>query len=68
MSMLDIIIDRQSKSYADNDKWRVTRQEHRSLSEMKETREARREQLLMEKFYEFYEETEGPLYGPGIAD
>jgi len=110
----DIIIDRQSKSYADdNDKRRVARQgrgsfghgsighhqpqrpvfrgfplfkrcewlvfnrfvskrrpparqECRSLSETKEARKIRREQLLMEN--EFYEEAEGPLYGLGIAD
>jgi len=65
MSMLDIIIGRQSKSYAD-DKRRVAWQERRSLSEIKEARKARREQLLTEN--EFYEEVEGPLYGPGIAD
>ena len=66
MSMLDII-GSQSKSYAvDNDNRRVTRQEHRSLLEIKEARKARREQLLMEN--ELYEEAEGLLYGSGITD
>jgi len=67
MSMLDIIIGRQSKSYAnDNDKRRVARQERRSMSETKEARKTRREQLLMEN--EFYEEAEGLFYDPGIAE
>jgi len=61
MSILDIIIGRQSKSYADdNDKRRVVRQKHRSFSETKEARQIRREHLLMKN--EFYEKTEGPLY------
>jgi len=58
MNMLDIIIGRQSKSYA-NDKRQVARQERRSLSGTKETRKAHRKQLLTEN--EFYEEIEGPL-------
>jgi len=67
MNMLDIIIGKQSKSYTDdNDKRRVARQERCSLSKTKEARKARREQLLMKN--EFYEEAEGPLYGPGITD
>jgi len=65
MSMLDIIIDRQSKSYADdNDKQRVAWQERRSLLETKEACKAHREQLLTEN--EFYEEIEGSLYDSGI--
>jgi len=64
MSMLNIIIGRQSESYTDdNDKRRIAWQEFRSLSKTKEVRKARREQLLTEN-----EEVEGPLYGPGIAD
>jgi len=67
MSMLDIIIGRQNKSYADdNNKRRVAREERRSLSETKEARKAHREQLLMEN--EFYEKVEGLLYDSGIAD
>jgi len=63
--MLDIIIGKQSKSYADdNDKRWVARQERRgSLSETKEARKAHREQLLTEN--EFYEKVEELLYGPG---
>jgi len=65
MSILDIIIGRQSKSYAD-DKRRVIRQERRNLSETKEARKAHREQLLTEN--KFYEEVEGTFYDSGIAD
>jgi len=67
MSMLDIIIGKQSKSYADdNDKRRVVQQKRHSLSKTKEAYKARQEQLLTEN--EFYEKVEGPLYSPGIAD
>ncbi|KYN45407.1 hypothetical protein ALC56_00101 [Trachymyrmex septentrionalis] len=50
----------------DNENQRVARQERRSLLETKEARETRREQFLMEN--ELYEEAEGLLYGPGMAD
>ena len=66
MSMSDIIIGRQSKSYDDNDDQRVARQKRHNLLETKEARKARREQLLMKN--ELYEEVEGLLYGPEIAD
>lgn len=67
MNRLEIIIGKQSKTYADNiDKHRVIRQERCSSLATKEARKARRQQLLEEK--EMYEETEGLLYGPGIAN
>ncbi|XP_011860573.1 PREDICTED: uncharacterized protein LOC105557821 [Vollenhovia emeryi] len=66
MSGLDIIIGRQSKTFADdiNEK-RVIRQE-RCSSLTKEARQAAREQAMLAN--QLYEETEGLLYGPGIAD
>jgi len=67
MSKMDLIIGKQSKTYADdNDERRIVRQERRSLSQTKEARTARRNQLLIEN--ELYEKAEGLLYGPGIAD
>lgn len=67
MNTLEIIIGKQSKTYADNiDEHRVIRQERRSSLTTKEACKARREQLLEEN--ELYEEAEGLLYGPGIAD
>ena len=67
MSKMDLVIGKQSKTYADdNDERRIVRQERRSLSQTKEARTARRNQLLIEN--ELYEKAEGLLYGPGIAD
>lgn len=65
--MLDIIIGKQCKSYADNmDEQRVIRQERRSSLTTKETRKALKEKHLEQN--QLYEEAEGLLYGPGIAD
>ena len=67
MSKMDLVIGKQSKTYADdNDERRIVRQERRSLSQTKEARTARRNQLLIEN--ELYEKAERLLYGPGIAD
>jgi len=67
MNTLGLIIGKQTKIYADNaDKRRIQRQEWRSFLETKEARKARKEQLLQEN--RVFEEAEGLLYGPGIAD
>lgn len=67
MNNLEIIIGRQCKSYADKvDEQRVIRENRRSSLATKEARQARQEELLKEN--EFYEDTEGLLYGAGIAD
>lgn len=67
MEMLNIKIGQQCKLCADtHDATRVTRQERRSLSSTKEARMARRQEQIEQN--EFYEEAEGLLYGPGIAD
>jgi len=67
MNTLRLIIDKQTKIYADNaDKRRMQRQEWRSFLETKEARKTRKEQLLQKN--RIFEEAEGPLYGAGIAD
>lgn len=67
MTLLNINIGQQCKMFADNyDACRVTRQEHRTLSSIKEARTARR--LQRQQQHEFNEEAEGLLYGPGIAN
>lgn len=48
------------------DERRVERQERRSSLTTKEARKARKEELAEQN--EYYEEAEGLLYGPGIAD
>lgn len=67
MNNSDVIVGRQSKSFADKmDEQRVTRENRRSSLATKEARQARQQQLTEKN--EFYEATEGPLYGAGIAD
>jgi len=67
MMLLEINIGQQCKIFADKyDEERVTRQERRRLSSTKEARIARRLHEIQQN--EFYEEAEGLLYGPGIAD
>ncbi|XP_031841174.2 uncharacterized protein LOC116430767 [Nomia melanderi] len=67
MSALNIVIGKQAKTYADKiDEQRIIRQERRTLLTTKEARKARREQRMEEN--QLYEETEGILYGAGIAD
>ena len=67
MQVLDLIIGRQCKIFTDvHDAQRLKRQKHRSLSSIREERTTRGEQNadLLEEF----EEEEGLMYGPGIAD
>jgi len=67
MDTLDIVLGRECHLYAkEYKKERLIRQARRSLSSTKEARTARRLQQIEEN--EFYEEYEGLLYGPGIAD
>ena len=67
MQDMNIKIGQQAKSFADvYDKHRVERQERRSLTSTKEARTARKEEQTAQ-LQEFQEE-EGLLYGPGIAD
>lgn len=67
MNSIDIVIGQQCKIFADQyDAQRIRRQERRSASSTKETRSTHREQNAA--LQEFFEETEGLLYGPGIAD
>jgi len=67
MDTLDIVLGRECHLYAkEYKKERFSRQARRSLNSTKEARTARRLQQIEEN--EFYEEYEGLLYGPGIAD
>ncbi|KAK0169438.1 hypothetical protein PV328_012049 [Microctonus aethiopoides] len=67
MNNSDVIVGRQSKSFADKmDEQRMTRENRRSSLATKEARQARQQQLTEKN--EFYKATEGPLYGAGIAD
>jgi len=64
---MNIIIGQQAKSFADAyDEHRVERQERRSLTSTKEARTARKEEQTAQ--LRAFQEEEGPLYGPGIAD
>lgn len=67
MAELQVTIGSHSKRYAEEvDDRRLRRQERRSSLSTKEARKAKKEQLIEEN--QFYEEVEGMLYGPGIAD
>ena len=67
MNTLGIIVGTQAKAFTDTtDEARITRQNRMSLSETKEARIARK-QLQIEN-NQLFEEAEGLLYGPGIAD
>lgn len=67
MVELNLTIGSQCKKYADEmTERRLVRQERRSFISTKEARKARKEELIQQN--EFFEETEGLLYGPGIAD
>ena len=67
MQLLEINIGQQCKVFADNyDAQRVMREERRGQSRTKEARAARRLELIEQN--QFYEEAEGLLYGPGIAN
>ncbi|KAK0070663.1 hypothetical protein PV325_000251 [Microctonus aethiopoides] len=66
-SATNVIVGRQSKSFAEKmDEQRVTRENRRSSLATKEACQARQQQLTEKN--EFYEATKGPLYGAGIAD
>lgn len=67
MQLLDIVIGQQCKNFADTvDAERITRENRRASLSSKEARTARRSESLRQN--EFFEEEEGLLYGPGIAD
>ncbi|KAK0073517.1 hypothetical protein PV326_013335 [Microctonus aethiopoides] len=66
-SSANVIVGRQSKSFAEKmDEQRVTRENRRSSLATKEACQTRQQQLTEKN--EFYEATKGPLYGAGIAD
>ena len=67
MNALDIIVGTNCRIFAEtSDKTRIVRQNRMSLSNTKEARIARKQQLAEEN--QFFEEVEGLLYAPGIAD
>ncbi|XP_015434570.1 PREDICTED: uncharacterized protein LOC107190295 [Dufourea novaeangliae] len=67
MDVLEIRIGLHCNQYADTyDAARVKRQDRRSFSSSKEARTAQREARSSQQ--QFYEETEGLLYGADIAD
>ena len=67
MNELNIIVGTYCKVFAENtDKARVERQNKMSLSETKAARTARKQKQIEEN--QLFEEAEGLLYGPGIAD
>ena len=67
MDVLEIKMGPQCKQYADSyDTEHIRRQERASLNGAKEVRVARIINQIQEQ--EFYEESEGFLYGPRIAD
>ena len=67
MQLLDIVIGQQCKNFADTvDAERITRENRRASLSSKEARTARKSESLRQN--EFFEEEEGLLYGPGIAD
>lgn len=67
MQLLNMIIGQQCKNFSQSaDAVRVTRENRRTSISSKEARTARRMEALGQN--EFFEEEEGILYGPGIAD
>ena len=67
IELLDLRIGQQCKAFVDQaDKQRVERADQRYSTSTKEARSVKREARAAEN--EFYEEAEGILYGPGIAD
>lgn len=67
MNLLNLTIGTYAKVFAHNsDEERITRQNRKSLSETKDARTARRQHQMEEN--QLFEEAEGLLYGPGIAD
>lgn len=67
MNELGIIVGTYCKVFAENtDEARIVKQNRMSLSETKAARTARKQQQLEDN--QLFEEAEGLLYGPGIAD
>lgn len=67
MNLLNLTIGTYAKVFAHNtDEARISRQDRKSLSETKDARTARKQQQIEEN--QLFEEEEGLLYGPGIAD
>ncbi|XP_046588571.1 uncharacterized protein LOC124293108 [Neodiprion lecontei] len=67
MNALDIVVGTNCRVFAEtSDEARIVRQNRLSLSETKEARTARKKQLAVEN--QLFEEEEGLLYAPGIAD
>jgi len=67
MNSLDIIVGTYSKVFAENtDEARIAKQNRRSLFATKEARKARKQQQFEDN--QLFEEDEGLLYAPGIAD
>jgi len=67
MQLLNLNIGQQCKMFADNiDAQRIERENRRQSFSSKEARTARRFEQMHQN--EFFEEAEGLLYGPGIAD
>ncbi|XP_052758504.1 uncharacterized protein LOC128202373 [Galleria mellonella] len=67
MNLLNLNIGTYAKIFADStDEERITRQNRKSLSETKDARSARRQHQIDEN--QLFEEEEGLLYGPGIAN
>lgn len=67
MNVLEIKIGQQCRMFAEMyDKKRINRQERRSLTATKKARLAHKQQKLERN--ELYEEAEGLLYAPRIAD
>lgn len=67
MQELELQIGKQAMDHASKvDERRIVRQERRSLSSTREARKVRKEERMEQN--SFFEETEGLLYGDGIAD
>lgn len=67
LRVMEVIIGPVAKEYADNrDKNRIQQAELRHQAASKESRAARRRASATQQA--LFEEEEGPLYGPGIAD
>ncbi|EZA54264.1 hypothetical protein X777_06186, partial [Ooceraea biroi] len=67
MKALEITIGVECRAFAEKiDAQRTQAQDRRSRDSLKESRAARKQQQLQQS--EWFEEAEGILYGPGIAD
>lgn len=67
MNLLNLTVGTYAKAYADNtDEARITWQDRSSLSQIKDAGTAHKQQQLTEN--QLFEDKEGLLYGPDIAD